>query len=242
MNHMETNLQNLKCISPSKLPKERIFGIHGGGNIGLGCMADIVSRSPFRYQIIATSSDKFTNALINSTHHFWLRHGPEKNNEATCIKNITMIDSKDRHNIVNLYCYVDLLALCLTEKAFLNVVKDISLGLLTRYKNNNKALKVLVLMNKPNCEKFIKREINKAILAITGKQSFADKVLKSIQFIPTVADRIVNKIDKELVLRQLKKQLIMVSNQQFSNLNDVFDLDCFFREQTETILATRKNY
>lgn len=188
--------------------KQRIFGIHGGGNIGLGLMADIVSRSSFAYRIIGTSSDSFTNNLINCTKRLWLKHSASGAIPSTCIRRVSMLDARSQENIVNLYTESNLAALSLTEAGFLNVRQTIARGLISRYEKDAAGLKILVLMNKPNGDSFVKNIIKKEINSLVDNSSLAQKVLSSVQFIPTMVDRISSKISKDNVLMQLKKQLL----------------------------------
>lgn len=183
--------------------KHGIFGIHGGGNIGLGCMAQIISDSPFNYYIIATSSDKLLNNLVNSSHRYWLQH----DKETTLVNNITMIYSRNTQNIIWLYTYADLLAMCLTEKALLNMSNAIVKGLIARYHNNGGVLKILILMNKPRCDTFVQSILYKALLSYTSDQSYTDKLMDNVKFFPTVVDRIVNKISKRKLIKQLNYQV-----------------------------------
>lgn len=216
--------------------KKKIFGIHGGGNIGLGCMADIVANSLYQYHIVATSSDEFTNNLINSAQQFHLQHHTSQATKPTCIKNITMIYSRKRTNILWLYKHADLLALCVTEKAIANIVSDIAAGLSARYESEGTSLKILILMNRSDCDKLVQSEITKALNKLTRDTNYTKKILSSVQFIPTVADRIVSKIDKKNILNQLKNQLVSLDQQTINKFPNLFDLKKSLQEQIETIL------
>jgi hypothetical protein len=141
--------------------KKRIFAIHGGGYIGLGLMADIISQSPFDYNIFATSSDKFTNLLINSIHKFWIQHESSNENNVTCINNIFMVYSRDSQNIIDLYVHSNIIAICLTEEGVLNSAKHIARGLISRYQLDQAGLKIFILMNKTNCAEFVRNEVAK---------------------------------------------------------------------------------
>ncbi len=73
---MHTLQKNTSPLEQKRLTnnKKRIFAIHGGGNIGLGLMADVISQSPLEYEVIATSNDIFLTTLINSKNQFWLHN------------------------------------------------------------------------------------------------------------------------------------------------------------------------
>ncbi|MCS5709855.1 mannitol dehydrogenase family protein [Candidatus Berkiella aquae] len=213
--------------------KKRIFAIHGGGYIGLGLMADIISQSPFEYNIVATSSDKFTNLLINSNHQFWIQHDDGAQNKKTCVNNINMIYSRHSKNIENLYLHANIMAICLTEEGVLASANQIAKGLIERYKHDQAGLKIFVLMNKPDCAKFIKKQVFNAMLQELHDQDYCKRILANIRFIPTMVDRIVSKIDRKLLLQQLKKQ---ISNQ--ISLTNCFDRKRSKEQQIDELLSS----
>lgn len=235
MINIDTHLLNTQSKTSSSLSKQRIFGIHGGGNIGLGCMADIVTRSHYNYHIIATSSDKFSNALINSNHLFWLRHGREKAD--TCVRNITMVNAKNQDHIEALYCQADILAICLTEKAFMSLAYNIAKALLARFKNNDSEMPILILMNRLNSKEFVEKEINRALMALTKEQRLTNQILKKVQWIPTVVDRIVSKIDKKSILTQVRNHLMTLNKQQLSKLDIIPDSEKSLEQTIDKILV-----
>ncbi len=194
--------------------KKRIFAIHGGGNIGLGLMADVVSQSPFEYKVIATSNDKFLNNLINSTHQLWLQHGTSTNIKVTRVKNVSMI-SREEKDIEQLYVSANILAICLTPGVLASSAKNIAKGLLARYKKDGSGLKILVLMNIPKCEQFVQEKVSKELLLLTDSPDEVATILSKIQFIPTVVDRIVNKITFDVLKKQLKRQLVSCMSYDF---------------------------
>lgn len=224
--------------------KELLFAIHGGGNIGLGCMADIISKSPYPYRIIATSRDEFRTNLINLHNCFWLEENANNPQNLTCVKNITMVKPTSA-NISNLYLNADLLAICLTEKALQNSAIDIAQGLLSRYKTRPSELKILILMNKPKCAQFVRTEIYKALLGITYRKTLVDKILESIIFIPTVVDRIVTKNDKKTILMHLQQQLIAknisISVENYYSTNHKILLDIISKHQLKFVLYKAEN-
>ncbi len=228
----------LKIQSRLERNKKRIFTIHGGGYIGLGLMADIISQSPFNYNIFATSSDKFTNLLINTTNKFWIQHGASKKDDVTCVSNVTMVYSRDSKNIEELYIHSNMLAICLTEEGVIDSATDIALGLISRYEMDQAGLKIFVLMNKTDCAEFVENEVAKAIYNQTQDFSYSKKVLASIKFIPTMVDRIVNKVDTQTLLNQFKVQLF----KHEKNLNTLRFLDSTssqdISKQIDTILAS----
>lgn len=189
-----------------KKNEKGIFAIHGGGNIGLGLMADIVSRS-HKYRIVATSSNQFTNNIINSSEEFWLQHQNTQGSNTSQINHINMLNSRDTQNIIKLYNNADMGAICLTEEAVKKTAPSIAQGLIVRSKSNHDLLKILVLMNKHNCDKFVKNEVIKAMKLQIEDSTEIETILSKVQFIPTVADRIISKISDNQILDQIKGKL-----------------------------------
>lgn len=184
------------------LPKEEqspVFGIHGGGCIGLGLIANIVSRSTIEvpYQIIATSNDAAFNEIINASNQFYLSYvGTE---ERSCIKNITMI-TREPESITQLYAQASVLAICLTPGAFKESVKDIVKGMIHRYEETKQPLNILILMNQPDAHRYVTELIEQEMdLLLDGRVK--DEIKQLITFIHTVPDRVVRKISKDEIAR-----------------------------------------
>lgn len=207
-----------------------IFGIHGGGNIGLGLMADIVSKSSLNYHIIATSNDQFIANIINNTHQYSLRHSKEtKLSSNTLVKNVKII-SRDSSSIVELYKKSKIIAICLTPAVVISVAIDIAKGLLARYENGNANLNILILMNTPKCDLFVKEKIKMELKNLVNNDEVIDKILSNTKFIPTVVDRIVTKIAEKDVISHLIRQLTQSSSY------DQMDLE-YIDSQLEILLS-----
>ncbi|OGV42134.1 MAG: hypothetical protein A3F46_07040 [Legionellales bacterium RIFCSPHIGHO2_12_FULL_42_9] len=222
--------------------KNQIFAIHGGGNIGLGLMAEVISKSPFKYEIRATSSNQFNRDLINSTGKYGLQHGSSFNSQTTCVEGVQLVP-RESSEIVELYTQANLVAICLTPVAITDEAKNIAEGLIQRYKTDGAGLKILVLMNIPNCDKFVSEKIKEAILSITQDSDYADKILSAIEFVPTVIDRIVTAIEPEKVKNQLRMQLLELNSQPSFQAslkhNDLIDLAKPLSQQIEDILSNQ---
>ncbi len=190
----------------AKKNSKEIFAIHGGGNIGLGLMADVASKSSFKYKIVATSNDKFLKKIVNSANQLWLQHSSVAS-KLTHIPNVTII-SRKFDNVVNLYKDASILAICLTPGAMKDSVKAVAQGLIERYRTHQKELKILVLMNLPNCAEFVRKMVKEEINTLLKYSAEAKKICQSVKFIPTVVDRIVTKIPEQDIKDQLKRHLL----------------------------------
>lgn len=201
------SLMNKHIQSRMQRNKKRIFAIHGGGSIGLGLMADVVSKSPFKYHIVATSNNILTRSLINSVNKLWLQHGASNESETTCVNDVSMIP-REKKDLIQLYTEACLAAICVTPTVMSSIANDIAHALITRYQIDGSGLKILILMNIPNCAKFVLEKISNEILLITGNASYTKKIVSGIEFIPTVIDRIVTPIEEKKIKKQLRSQLI----------------------------------
>lgn len=192
---------------------KRIFGIHGGGNIGLGLMADIVEKSPIAYQILATTSQPFLKTLINANNEVILQHGGNAS-KITKINKISMI-TRDEKDILNLYQNASMAAICLTSSAFTESANKIALGLVNRFRADGSGLKILVLMNKPNSAEFVKNQLIKEINILVKDPHEANSIIASMEIIPTVVDRIVTRVPDNQVKSQIKEKLLSHVSKEF---------------------------
>lgn len=218
--------------------KQRIFAIHGGGNIGLGLMADAIANSKLAYRAIATSSNTFVSGLINCTNSFRLQHGESNKNDVTCVNNVTMVP-RTSAEVIKLYKQANLAAICVTPDVFNIIAKDIAQGLVERYRTDGAGLKILVLMNLPKCAEFVREKVTTELVSYTGDLIFSQKILASVEFIPTVIDRIVTTIPEQEVREQLKKQLIALSMQNRGS-TDLFDPEKPIEQQVNSIMLSNK--
>jgi len=214
--------------------EKKIFAIHGGGNIGLGLMADIISKSPCHYNIVATTSNEFIRTLINSGHKFWLQHGPSSDSETTCVENVEMV-SRSSEDVIKLYREACIAAICVTPVVMSSIAKDVAQALLERYKIDGSGLKILVLMNLPHCDRIVREKILAELVLMTGDVSYAKKILSGIEFIPTVIDRIVTPINEEQIAEQLKAQLLKLPE------NTPVEGDTSTNAPTDSVISTIKN-
>lgn len=200
-------LQKLHQHIQSRLSRNRnrIFAIHGGGNIGLGLMADVISKSVHDYNIIATSDNEFTRSIVNRTNEVWLQHGESYDSQSTCIHNIEMV-SRRNEEVLALYMKANLAAICVTPSVFSSISHVIASALITRYHHDGSGLKILILMNIPNCAQFVLEKLRDEILALTRNVEETEDILSVNRLIPTVIDRIVTPISKEVVSASLNSK------------------------------------
>lgn len=222
-----------------KRNSKKIFGIHGGGNIGLGLMADIVSKSEFEYQIMATTSQPFLRTLINANNEVQLQHGCNQN-KITKVKNVQMISRNDS-DIIDLYQNSTLVAICLTPGVFTESAKDIARGLINRFRSDGSGLKILVLMNMPNCAAFVRDQLIIEITSLAKDSAEAKRIIATLEIIPTVADRIVTRIPDDQVKEQIKEKLLFHVSKEFMNSRHLKQqIDKIIADPTRLVEAINK--
>lgn len=216
---------------------KKVFAIHGGGKIGLGLMADILSRDKNDFEVVSISNNIFLNYLINHTPYFNLQHGPLANNNVTKVKSITMLP-RDSETVVQLYKNADIVAICLTSEVLKEVAVDVAQGLIARYQENNVSLKIMIMMNKPQSEKFVLEAIRREMV-VTFKLSIKaiNSILFNVEFIPAVVDRIVTEINVETIKEQLRKQLKLITPKKYYWF---IEKDQSYSEQIEDILSDQE--
>jgi len=191
--------------------RQKIFGIHGGGNIGLCLMAYIASRSPIGFKIIATSSCSLTRNIINTSNKLYFHHKSEE--DITVVNNIFMI-GREKESVIQLYQESAIIAICVTSEVMQNIAKEVALGILKRYEKDESGLKILILMNKPNCHEFVYDLVIKEMLGITNNNKELTQIIfEQIEFIPTVIDRFVMKLPEDKIKNQIKTKLIKLNQE-----------------------------
>lgn len=186
--------------------RKKIFAIHGGGNMGLGLMADVISKSPGEWSIVATTSNKIIRSIINSTNSVTVRYGSADNVEQVCIHNLTMI-SRENNDIEWLYANASFASLCVTPVAFSEISTQIASALISRHRTDGSGLKLLILMNKPDCGEFVWKQLREDILLITKSAELTAEIISASQIIGTVVDRIVTPVNNDEIFTELTQQL-----------------------------------
>ena len=184
--------------------RENIFGIHGGGNIGLGLMADVINSSTKKYQIVATSNDVLFNQLINARNKLHLQHEQDTTTEISSIS----MTSRDSEAVIELYINASLLAICLTPQAFNEEAIVIAKGIIARYEKTKKPLTILLLMNLPDCLNLVRETITEKISQLLLDDKKTAEIFGKIKLVATVPDRIVTKIPVEEVLEKFKFDIL----------------------------------
>jgi len=83
------------------------------------------------------------------------------------------------------------------------------LGIMKRFEKDESIIKILILMNKPNSKDFAKELVFKEMLKNTNNDfDHCKGILSSVEFIPSVIDRIVTKLHEEIIKTQIIHELL----------------------------------
>lgn len=193
--------------------RKKILGIHGGGNIGLGLVAPVFSRSAYGYQIVATTGKDLFAQIINATKEVWLQHEDIAEDSEdygtgrmTNAKDIRMI-GRGPQDIEYLYEESCLIALCLTAAVLPQACSDIARALVKRFRKDGTGVTILVCMNLPNPVQFFAKHLEAEVRRICTDKAEGDNVMDVLQFIPSVVDRVVVPVPESTILQRIEKQL-----------------------------------
>lgn len=201
-----TELLLLKIKNRLSRNNKKIFAIHGGGNIGIGLMGDVISKSSYEYDIVATSNNKLLRDIVNISRNAWVKHDTTDDEGLTCIRNLMMIP-RERNDLIWLYKNASIAAICLTPVAFEESSIHIATALIERYHDDGSGLKILILMNKPDCDVLVMNKLYDNILSLTSNEALTKSILAVNKISPTVIDRIVTSISDEEILADMTKRL-----------------------------------
>lgn len=179
-------------------------GIHGFGAIGGGYLTQIFSHwdgytRPAK--IIAASNNATLRELINAFGKYTVHYSNLAFDQT--IEHIHLIDSADESAMLKMYTESDLIGLSLPESAIKQQALIIAKGLLTRSSFHNRELTILVILNKIAGAAFVRKQVKKALLNLTDAAQ-TELILSKTSFTETVVNRIVSKIPKEILLKQLR--------------------------------------
>jgi len=184
-------------------------GIHGFGAIGGGYIAQILSHwdgytKPRR--IIASTRNSLFREAINAFGTYSIRYGQFSYDER--IENMTIVDSDNEQQMLEMYTHSSLIALCLPEQAIEIESKTIAKGLYARF---NSALKTciepltfLIILNKVGAKYLVMKHLREALLELTNDEDVTEHILKEHYFCDTVVNRMVSKLSNQNLYRQLR--------------------------------------
>lgn len=184
-------------------------GIHGFGAIGGGYIAQILSHwdgytKPKR--IIASTRNSLFREAVNAFGTYSIRYGQFSYDER--IEYMTIVDSENEQQMLEMYTHSSLIALCLPEQAIEVEAKIIAKGLYARFNSPLEAciepLTFLIILNKVGAKYLVMKHLREALLELTNDEDVTEHILKEHYFCDTVVNRMVSKLSNQNLYRQLR--------------------------------------
>ncbi|RKL54303.1 bifunctional mannitol-1-phosphate dehydrogenase/phosphatase [Acinetobacter baumannii] len=184
-------------------------GIHGFGAIGGGYIAQILSHwdgytKPKR--IIASTRNSLFREAVNAFGTYSIRYGQFSYDER--IENMTIVDSDNEQQMLEMYTHSSLIALCLPEQAIESESKIIAKGLYARFNSQLEIciepLTFLIILNKVGAKYLVMKHLKEALLELTNDENVTEHILKEHYFCDTVVNRMVSKLSNQNLYRQLR--------------------------------------
>ncbi len=184
-------------------------GIHGFGAIGGGYIAQILSHwdgytKPKR--IIASTRNSLFREAVNAFGTYSIRYGQFSYDER--IENMTIVDSENEQQMLEMYTHSSLIALCLPEQAIEAEAKIIAKGLYARFNSPLEtcieSLTFLIILNKVGAKYLVMKHLREALLELTNDEDVTENILKEHYFYDTVVNRMVSKLSNQNLYRQLR--------------------------------------
>ncbi|WP_377803064.1 bifunctional mannitol-1-phosphate dehydrogenase/phosphatase [Acinetobacter baumannii] len=184
-------------------------GIHGFGAIGGGYIAQILSHwdgytKPKR--IIASTRNSLFREAVNAFGAYSIRYGQFSYDER--IENMTIVDSDNEQQMLEMYTHSSLIALCLPEQAIESESKIIAKGLYARFNSQLEIciepLTFLIILNKVGAKYLVMKHLKEALLELTNDEDVTEHILKEHYFCDTVVNCMVSKLSNQNLYRQLR--------------------------------------
>ncbi|ETR94986.1 mannitol dehydrogenase C-terminal domain protein [Acinetobacter lactucae] len=184
-------------------------GIHGFGAIGGGYIAQVLSHwdgytKPKR--IVASTRNSLFREAVNAFGTYSIRYGQFSYDER--IENMTIVDSDNEQQMLEMYTHSSLIALCLPEQAIEAESKIIARGLYARFNSSLETciepLTFLIILNKVGAKYLVMKHLKEALLELTNDEDVTEHILKEHYFCDTVVNRMVSKLSNQNLYRQLR--------------------------------------
>ncbi|MBM0108700.1 HAD-IA family hydrolase [Steroidobacter sp. S1-65] len=188
---------------PQAINQMRV-GIHGFGAMGGGYLTQVFSHwdgYTRPCEIVGVTGDRLLHDAVNAFGKISVRYGKYAFDQT--IDRLRLIHMADEDAIVKMYCDSLIVGLALPEQAIRQQARLIARGLLRRFEQGLGELTILVVLNKVGGASFVRRHIEAALLGLTSSAECA-KILSNTHFSESVVSRIVTRLGRESLLRQLR--------------------------------------
>ncbi len=183
---------------------ESVVGIHGFGAIGGGYLAQIFSHwdgYTRPAEIIGVTGNATLRGLVNAFGKFDVHYGDVAFDQT--IDHVRLIDSADEAAVCDMYVRAEVIGLSLPESAIKQQAGLIAKGLAARCQAHDRPLTVLVALNKVGGAAFVRRYVEEA-LARKLPADAVEEIFARTYFAETVVNRIVTKVSREAMLKQVR--------------------------------------
>lgn len=179
-------------------------GIHGFGAIGGGYLTQVFSHwdgytRPM--EIIGASGNAALRELVNAFGKFSVHYSNLAFGQT--IDHVRLIDMQDEAAMCDMYTVSEIIGLCLPESAIKQQAGLIAKCLRARFQRHARPLTILVVLNKIGGGAFVRRHVREALLRIVSNDE-AQAILGTVYFSETVVNRIVSKIPKDILMKQVR--------------------------------------
>ena len=181
-----------------------VAGIHGFGAIGGGYLTQIFSHwdgYTRPAEIIGATGNATLRGLVNAFGKFDVHYGDVAFDQT--IDRVRIIDSADEAAICDMYAVSEIIGLSLPESAIKQQAGLIAKGLIARHERHGRELTILVVLNKVSGAAFVRKQVHDALLKRVATE-LADEIMQKTVFAETVVNRIVSKIPRETLMKQVR--------------------------------------
>ena len=183
---------------------EHLAAIHGFGAIGGGYLAQLFAHwdgYTRPAEIVGVTSNRLLRDLVNAFGKYSV-HYPDQAFEQT-IDRVRLIASDDQAAVIELYERAEIVGLSLPEGAIAQQAGLIADGLIARHRSRGAPLTVLVALNKVGGAAYVRRCVGRALEQRLASGEVA-QVLAAATFAETVVNRIVSRVSREALLKQVR--------------------------------------
>lgn len=182
-------------------------GIHGFGAIGGGYLTQIFSHwdgYTRPVEIVGATRNNTLIELVNAFGKFNVHYESLAFDQT--ITNVRLVNTSDENEMKKMYAESEIIGLSLPEAAIKKEADIIAKGLIERQRNNGKDITILVILNKIGGGLYVKNNVESALKNFVGQEE-AKKIISKAFFAETVVNRMVSKIQKNTLLKQVRMNL-----------------------------------
>ena len=183
---------------------EHVAAIHGFGAIGGGYLAQLFAHwdgYTRPAEIVGVTNNRLLRDLVNAYGKYSV-HYPDQAFEQT-IDRVRLVAADNQAAVIALYEQAEIVGLSLPEGAIAQQAGLIADGLIARRRARRGPLTVLVALNKVGGAAYVRRCVGRALEQRLVAEEVGE-VLAATIFAETVVNRIVSRVSREALLKQVR--------------------------------------